>query len=708
MKRKITGAASFLILLAICIDSHANINIYGGTLTYGFLAGYEIPRGDFAGYVDPGISGGFSISYLPSVTLIGSIFGWRYYFFDASFRYLNTTLSESPNSSISWYSGDVGLVLYYPLFRHASPFAGIAAGGFYSNIQLDSINKTASNSDYLARGKAGIIMPATSSLSFRLEGTYSYYNLTPSPFTSTGAYLSASYNFAGDFGNSIGKGESALQVISADMNEVFAVRYQEYNSRGYGSVTLKNTGNETLYNVRIDVTLEGISDEPKSTGSIKSMGPGDVKMVVLPANLSSRVFSLTEDRKAAVNCRVVYSTSTSRFYFKESLETQFYNKNAITWDRTEHLGSFIMPRDVTVQSFAKRALGGMNLTVVKGIPRKLLTAIVVFESLRAYGISYVSDPQNGYAAAARKKSVDYVQLPAETLRRKAGDCDDLTSLYASMLEGVGISTAIATIPGHVFLVFNTEVPEYGAGDVSPDKNDYIFRKGTVWIPVEVTMTREPFVRAWKEAGRSTRSAGFEFIDTAKAWEHFPPSDNENEFSISHPGASDIALLVKQDLDVIKGMLYDERIGRLRVIAEGVSGNPKHWNNLGIVHGKFHQLGEAEACFNKAINADPAYYPALTNLGNIYMIKKDYKKAAEYYKKSNNINSGDAFVRINLARAFYELREYAKARDEYKKAVANNHGLSIRYGYLAMGSDSGAGGRALDVMERNEMNAWVER
>jgi hypothetical protein len=66
------------------------------------------------------------------------------------------------------------------------------------------------------------------------------------------------------------------------------------------------------------------------------------------------------------------------------------------------------------------------------------------------------------------------------------------------------------------------------------------------------------------------------------------------------------------------------------------------------------------------------------------------------------------VRINLARAFYELREYAKARDEYKKAVANNHGLSIRYGYLAMGSDSGAGGRALDVMERNEMNAWVER
>ncbi len=707
MKDISSGVLAFFLLLFPSGDARANINVYGGTLTWGLLAGYEIPGGDFTGRLEPGISWGFTVAYLPPATVIGSIIGWRYYFFDISLRYLNTALSDSPNSSVSWYSGDFGLVLYYPLMRYAAPFAGVSIGGFQSVITLDTIDSTASNRNFLTRGKAGFIVPATPSLSFRIEGVYSHYNLSPSPFTTKGMYLSASYNFSGDFGNSIGKGESALQIISYNLEDVFAIRYQQYNARGLGSVTLKNTGNETLYDVRIDVTMEGISNGPKSPDPIKSMRPGDVKMVMIPANLSSRVFSITEDRNASFPCKIVYSTGVSRFYYRESLETQFYSKNAITWDKTEHLGSFIMPRDVTIQNFAKRALGGVNLTEEKGIPRKLLTAAVIFEALRAYGISYVSDPQNGYAAAGRK-TVDYVQLPAETLQKRAGDCDDLTALYASMLEGVGINTAIATTPGHVFLAFNTGVSEENAGDVSPNTGDYMLRSGTVWIPVEVTMTREPFVKAWKESSRNLLMEGFTCIETTKMWEQYPPADNENEFRIPQPKTSEIVSLLKSDLDVIKTALLDERIARFRLIADGEPGNPKHWNRLGIVHGKFHQIAEAEACFTRALKADPMYYPALTNLGNIFMIRKDYLKAADYYRKSLNINENDAGVMISHARVLYELRDYAKARNEYKKAVKKNPGLSARYGYLAMGAETGAGGRALDITERSELNTWIEK
>jgi transglutaminase-like putative cysteine protease len=34
---------------------------------------------------------------------------------------------------------------------------------------------------------------------------------------------------------------------------------------------------------------------------------------------------------------------------------------------------------------------------------------------------------------------------------RAGDCDDLSILYCSLLEAIGIRTAFVTIPGHIFM-----------------------------------------------------------------------------------------------------------------------------------------------------------------------------------------------------------------------------------------------------------------
>lgn len=684
----------------------ANVNIYNDTVTYGLSGGYEIPLGSFSSNLENGFSGGFYLDYQPSAGFMGSFLGWKYYFFESTFRYTYSSLKESPRSNIKWYSGDLGPVLYYPLFSWLSPYVAISGGGFYSTIKLDTLGEKDSNSGYLGRGKFGFMIPASSSLAFRIEGLYSYQHLSPSPYKSAAVGVSLSYNFSGDFGSRIEKNQSLLQIGSIKTSELFAIQYLQYNSQGIGSATIKNKGSEPLYNVRVDVSIDNITDEPKSTEEIPVLQPGDVKIVLLPVNITPDVFSISEERKIPLRLKVIYASRSSKFFFNDSFDITVYSKNALTWDNTGHLGSFIMPRDATVSYFTRKVLAETGQDGTAGIPKKIVSAMILFDAIRAHGIIYASDPGAGYSTAGKKNSIDYIQIPAETLKKKAGDCDDLTVLYCSMLESVGIPSAIATIPGHVFAAFDTGVPESCSSEISGDKTKYLVRGGTIWIPVEITRIGGSFMEAWREGSRESKQSGFAALDTAAAWEMCPPSDIGGEIKISLP---DMKLLKSQtalDITEYKKSAYTDVIAALQNEIQANPRNVKALNSLGIAFGRQNMLKEAEECFIKALDLMPKYKQALTNMGNISMLKKDYKKASEYFSKSLTIDGEDADVLIGYSRAMFELGKIKDSESAYKKAVAKKPGLAMRYMYLA-GRANQVSDRAADTSDRNLLNIWTE-
>jgi Transglutaminase-like domain len=111
-------------------------------------------------------------------------------------------------------------------------------------------------------------------------------------------------------------------------------------------------------------------------------------------------------------------------------------------------------------------------------------------------IVYSSDP---------KASADYVQFPKETIDLKGGDCDDLSVLYSSLLESIGIQTALIDYKpgsgiGHVNVMFNTELSPDQAGLITKNDNKYLVRKNEkginqVWIVIETTSLSD-FNTAW--------------------------------------------------------------------------------------------------------------------------------------------------------------------------------------------------------------------
>lgn len=71
-------------------------------------------------------------------------------------------------------------------------------------------------------------------------------------------------------------------------------------------------------------------------------------------------------------------------------------------------------------------------------------------------------------------------------------------LYATLLESSGISTAVITTPGHIFVTFDSGMVPADAASLFEQDDSYV-HSGTVWIPMETTALSDGFVSAWQTA-----------------------------------------------------------------------------------------------------------------------------------------------------------------------------------------------------------------
>jgi len=122
------------------------------------------------------------------------------------------------------------------------------------------------------------------------------------------------------------------------------------------------------------------------------------------------------------------------------------------------------------------------------------TKILFIEVVK--NLIYTSDP---------RASAEYVQFPNETLKLKGGDCDDLSVLFCSLLESVGVETALVdyketTGIRHVNILVNTGLKPEQANLITENDTKYFLRKNEIgndeiWIPVETT-SLDNFNSAW--------------------------------------------------------------------------------------------------------------------------------------------------------------------------------------------------------------------
>ncbi len=287
----------------------------------------------------------------------------------------------------------------------------------------------------------------------------------------------------------------------------------------------------------------------------------------------------------------------------------------------------------------------------------------------------MEDPNNPYEVVSGLTSVvDYVQFPRETLQRRVGDCDDLTSLYVSSLESLGIRTKLLDAPGHIFMAFDTGVSKSDLDYLGLPSERVITFDDRIWLPVETTLVGSSFTNAWKKGAENyvSESEDIKVIDVNDASRLFkapnlPPKSFETKFS-----AEDIEKFFPNEME----QLAKERLEYLeaKLTEKGDEGLSK----LMVVYGQEGMLDKAME-IGLMIEDKERDAVVLNNLGNLYYLNGSYEDALGFYDKAARLAPEDVGILMNMARAYIKSGSKADAKRVFEKAASMEP--SVRNNYI---------------------------
>ena len=502
----------------------------------------------------------------------------------------------------------------------------------------------------------------------------------------------------------------AISFTNANLSPVFPVFYKYYEDHSFGQVTLKNAAGANLDKVSVSFYVKEYMDEPKVIATADSLAPGKDLTANVIALFNDNMMGISEATKLVAKITVSYTQAGTAADQESTYTLRVYDRNASMWDDNRRVAAFVTEKDPAVLSFAKNVAAMTKDKGSKAVNQNLRMAMAMHEALRLYGLTYVTDPSSSYEEASQnKEAVDFLQFPRQTLDYKSGDCDDLSILYAALLESVGIETAFITIPGHIFMAFSlAESPEKAREDFSqPD--ELIFSGDKTWVPLEITLRDKGFLDVWQTGAKEWREG------TAKQQaDLYPLHDAWSTYeAVAFPGAGTQPTLPSADkvtsnyLQELVRYIDEEIYPQVAKLQADIKKDPtsqKSINKLGVLYAKFGLDDQAEAQFKKAVEKKD-YSPALVNLGHLRYLAGDMAGAVSYYTRAQKLAPDDASVLLALARVNHDMENYGATKESYDKLKEVDPALASEFAYLGLRGDEAT--RASDISEMKDVMVWGE-
>ena len=367
--------------------------------------------------------------------------------------------------------------------------------------------------------------------------------------------------------------------------------------------------------------MPGYVTRPMAVAVAEELAPGEQAHAELSTLFSDRVLENLEARQASATLVARYTLSGQQYETVRDVRLRLYNRNALTWDDDRKAAAFVTPRDAEIRTFATSAVSIARGEGPTALNLNLRVAMAVYEALAVHGLACVVDPDiPAYQDASTDTAiVDYLQFAGETLAFHGGDCDDLSILYASALESVGVPTAFITIPGHIFTAFSTEASADEAMRTFGDGSLVIDHDGTAWIPVEMTAIGRSFREAWRIGADQWRTRSREGLDVAVDHEALRLAYHETIADVLNARLAPQVARLEEQLRTTRtpervrnrlGALYarygllDEAVRILEPLAEE-TGHPPALVDLGGVRFLQGRFEEARTLYEEAARADPA-------------------------------------------------------------------------------------------------------
>ncbi len=643
------------------------------TLTAAPMAVFPLSSGDFGSNedFDRAFGGSASFEYAPqtSLPLLLRLSG----------AYTAGGLKPAEGVAIEGTLSELSLLAGVGAYR--SLFSALSLQGFLDGgAALGRLDDGDGAAYASLRAGAALKLRITEGISARLEGAWTYmFGL----YGGISATLGLSY--ALPTGRN-GADPRRLEFVPIRMDNLFPMFRSYYDDNALGLLRVTNTGKSEVTGVRISFIIRQYMDAPKECAVLERLGPGESAEVPLYGLFNDRILSVTEATKVGAEVMVEHGSAEVQ---TKSFTVLVYDRNALTWDDDRHAAAFVSSKDPWVLDLSGNIVAAVKDERNPEVPANIQTAAAFHEGLRAYGLSYVVSPNRPFAAgAADAAAVDSLKFPRQTLGYRAGDCADLSVLYASFLEAAGIRTAFVTVPGHIFLAFDSGLTPKEAAERAMDERELIVADEKVWIPLETTMRSSGFLEAWRKAAAQWREAGARgvagFHPVREAWETFPPVGLPADGSaVSPPAAAAVGSAFSAELAKIVSLELNARLARLGPQPASAAG--RFLNERGILYAKYGRYDEAERDLRAA--AKDKYLPAAINLGNMAYLRRDYAAAYERFAEASRLSPDNPRLLVSMAKAASALGRGGDAASLLEKVRALDPKTAERYAMLADASAS---------------------
>jgi tetratricopeptide (TPR) repeat protein len=602
------------------------------------------------------------------------------------------------SNSLSLVRGTGGLRATVPVGDRFRLFGFGGAGGYFGTIN----GASSTGYGFAARGGLGASLELSQSISLSAGAAYqAHFGL----YNGINAFVGTSFDLGGS-GRAPTRGPSEgvepeplpaseqtgalsgeVTVTSTELTQMFPVLYKYYDDNPLGTATIANETGQPVENVEVRFDAERIIDNPKLSAEFERLAAGESREVDLYALFNDQVLNFTEGTKIAARVTLDYRALGERLENAHTVTLSTYDRNALRWDDDRKVAAFVTSKDSEIQSISKNVAAVSRQHRVDAVNNQFQMAMAQLAAMRERGLSYVVDPNSSYEVLSQNpQRVDYVQFPRQTFDFGSGDCDDLSSAYAALLESVGVSTAFITIPGHLFMAFQLDMTPTEARSAFAHPNNLIFREdGSVWVPVETTVLQDGFMEAWETGARQWRehapSGDAGFFRTHQAWKTYQPvAFSVSDTELAPPERDEISSLFQQELESFVNQQIESRQQELLARLEQNPEDLELRNRIGVLYARHGKHDQAKEHFQQIVETEP-FAPAYVNLGNIAFLRENFERAREYYAQALEENPNSSAASLGRARVANRLENYEVADEQYERLSSLNPNLADRFRHL---------------------------
>jgi tetratricopeptide (TPR) repeat protein len=217
---------------------------------------------------------------------------------------------------------------------------------------------------------------------------------------------------------------------------------------------------------------------------------------------------------------------------------------------------------------------------------------------------------------------------------------------------------------------------------------YVIHDGMLWIPVETTVVGSTFIKAW-ELGAANyykwKAKGqVGVLDVHESWNTYKPATLPGS-SLKH---TDITAgeIMKKFPGNFMSMLKISSQTKTRRYLRAIEKNPADMGahlKIGIILAQIGDRKEAMKYFDKVLAAESKNSAALNNRGNIFMLDNKFPDAQKAYLAATQASPDDAYIWVNLAKAYKAMNDTKKAKSAFKKAQTLDSSVKVKYKALAL-------------------------